>query len=154
MSAFEDAAGNSWNIEIDCEAIRRVRKQTGFAFGTCLNGDMATLYEMLDDYQLLAEVITALLEPQWKQNGLAQNTMLNNVKGDAIESAQQSLWEAFAFFCPPRTRTMLANMKKTMEKLTEDQMASTIEMLETYTSKQSSSRESSGLMQDLTASGN
>ena len=143
MATFIDAAGNEWNVEIDVETIRRVRKETGFAFGTCLNDDMQSYYSMIEDYELMPSVMHAILEPAIKSDGISKDTFLNNVKGEAIESAQIAIWDAFAFFCPPRQRQLLQEIKTATETMSEEQLKKATELMETYTANASSTEQSS-----------
>ena len=151
MFTFTDAAGNEWTIEFDVETIRRVRKETGFAFGTCLNDDMKTLNELLTDFEQLAFVLASILDEQLKKQGIGESTFVNNIKGDAIDAAQRAVWGAFAFFCPPTERRMMENIREATDKLTTDQLQSAEKMLSAYIEKHSNSGQSSESNPDLIA---
>lgn len=154
MSTFVDNAGNEWNVEFNTETIRRVRQETGFAFGTCLNDDMKTLNELLNDFEQLAYVLHSILSEQIKAQGVAETAFVNNCRGDALESAQRAIWDAFAFFCPPTERRMMQNIREATDKLTDEQLKSAEQMLSAYIEKQSKSEPSSDLNPDLIASEN
>ena len=154
MTKFTDNAGNDWNVEFKTTTLRDVREDTGFAFGTCLNDDMKPLNDMLNDFEQLPYVLFSVLKKQVQERGLTQETFVNNVAGDAIEGAQRAIWEAFAFFCPPRERQMMERIREATDTLTEKQMEQVDKMMQTFIDKQLSSEQSSELSQDLIASEN
>lgn len=110
MESFKDSAGRQWQLTINVAAIRRVREQTGFEFGTCLEEDGQAFFAMLNNLELLPAVLWELVRGQAQDAGVTQDQFFDAFNGEVFDDAAPALQRAFAFFCPTPYRQAMLNM--------------------------------------------
>jgi len=106
MRRFRDNTGRAWDIEVNCNTIRRVRD--------VLKVDLVSLEPGTEWYAKLADVVTlcnvlfVLVETQAKADGISDKDFGRALTGDAIDGATDALTEEIVSFFPSRQRQVLS----------------------------------------------
>ena len=112
MKVFKDAAGREWTVEINVQAIKRVRGLIDVDLMDAVGGDL--IERLLGDPVLLCDVVYCLCKPEADERGISDEEFGRAMAGDAIESATGALLEELVDFFPPKKRALL---RKAMDKL-------------------------------------
>jgi len=108
MATFTDTAEREWVIDIDVNALRRVRKRLDLNLMDLIAGE--TLDRLADDPVLLVDTLYVLCEEQAEREGVSEVEFGKAVRGDVIDAAVTAFLEALTDFYPSRKRTILRQM--------------------------------------------
>lgn len=106
MSTFVDAAGHSWTVRIDINALRRIKEQAGVDLRVIDSGQQ--LVALANDPLTLVAMLYAALAPQIAAAGLSEEQFAERFAGDVLETAADALVEEIILFFPRRLRAGLA----------------------------------------------
>jgi len=116
MRQFVDNAERSWTVEINVDAIRRVRGLTGVNLIEAIDGELAT--RLMRDPVLLCDVLYAVCKPAADKGGITDEDFGRSMRGDVIEHATKALLEELVDFSPnPRDRANLGKVIETMARV-------------------------------------
>jgi len=108
MATFTDAAGREWVVDIDVDALRRVRKRLDLNLMDAIGGP--TLERLADDPVLLVDVLYVLCEDQADRDGVSDEEFGRAMRGDALDAAARAFLEALADFCPKRKARLIRGL--------------------------------------------
>ena len=113
MKIFKDARGNSWEININVAAIKRVRD--------LLNADLldiqTTMPRLLGDPIFLVDMLYCLCKTQLEGQGITDEQFGESIAGDVLGAAKNALMEELkSFFPSPQER---AAVDKAIQKGTQ-----------------------------------
>lgn len=111
MKQFVDNAGRSWGININVDAIRRVRDLVSVDLLEAVEGKL--IERLVGDPILLCDVIYALCKSEADHRGVSDTEFGTAMAGDAIDHATSSLLEELVDFFPKGRRQLLC---KALEK--------------------------------------
>ncbi len=106
MTAFTDACGRSWSVDITVATLKRIRTLTGTDLLEAAGGTL--LDRLVADPVLLGDVLYACVKPQADERKLTDEDFGRALAGDAIDAATTALIEAFVAFFPSPRRRILA----------------------------------------------
>lgn len=114
MRTFQDAAGRTWTIAVNVDAIKRVK--------SLLNEDMLDVEgffpRLLIDPILLCDVLFAILKPQADAANVSDVDFARAMAGDAIAHARTALVAEYVDFFPnPNQREILHEAMKKHNEL-------------------------------------
>ncbi len=112
MKTFTDNTGRKWTIEVNVQAIKRVRGLIDVDLMDAVGGDL--IERLLGDPVLLCDVVYCLCKPEADERGISDEEVGRAMAGDAIEEATEALLEELVDFFPPKKRALL---RKAMDKL-------------------------------------
>lgn len=108
MSTFKDAKGKDWVIEINVNAVKRIKNMTGVDVTKIDNGKDSVFAILSEDMFLLADVLYAACKKQADERQMSPDDFGESLSGDVIESATEAFMDALiAFFPNPRRRDLL-----------------------------------------------
>lgn len=106
MRTFVDAAGRTWTVAINVDAIKRVRGVLEVNLLEIVEGKL--LERLIRDPVLLCDIVYVVCKPQADQANVSDEEFGRAMAGDAIENATTALVEELVSFSPnPRDRAML-----------------------------------------------
>ena len=106
MKSFNDNAGRTWTVQINVDAIKRVRDLVNVNLLEVVDGKL--LERLISDPILLCDVIYALCKVDADQKNISDVDFGRAMGGDAIETATTALLEELVDFFPPARRKLLA----------------------------------------------
>lgn len=106
MPSFRDNKNRMWNVDVEVDALKRVRSLTGFDLLTMAQ-DAAAVQRIAADPVLLCDVLYALLKPQAETAKINDEAFGQGLAGDAIEDAAKALMEGLIGFFPRERRELL-----------------------------------------------
>jgi hypothetical protein len=112
MKTFADNAGRTWTLQINVDAIKRVRDLAQVNLLEVVEGKL--LERLISDPVLLCDVIYCVCKPEADAKQISDEDFGRSMAGDAIEAATTALLEELIGFFPQARRKVLA---KAMEKL-------------------------------------
>lgn len=118
MKTFTDNAGRTWSVQVNVEAIKRVRDLCGVNLLDVLEGKL--LERLSGDPILLCDCVYAACKVQADERNVSDADFGRAMAGDAIDSAATALLEELVDFFPQARRKVLA---KAMAKLNQFQQA-------------------------------
>jgi len=108
MATFADTAGREWVIDIDVNALRRVRKRLDLKLMDVIGGE--TLDRLADDPVLLVDMLYVLCQEQAERDGVSDEEFGRALRGDVLDAAVGAFLEALTDFCPSRKRDLLRRL--------------------------------------------
>ncbi len=117
MAKFKDSAGREWSLAINVPVMKRVQERTGVHLGKLFNDDCKLLQEVTSDAITFGAVLHAMIEPQAKAAGVDEDSFLEALDADAIESAGDALLAAVQDFSPSRMRPLIAALRTKGQEL-------------------------------------
>lgn len=121
MHAFKDTAGRPWTIEVNVDALRRVKSLAKQDLMQLLS-DGGFIDRLIGDPCLLVDVLYAICKPQADAAGISDEDFGRAMGGDSLDEATTALLEDFCDFFPSRKRailrTALAKVKLIEAKVT------------------------------------
>ena len=118
MRAFKDNAGRSWTVQIDVDAIRRVR--TALKVNLVSTDFAQVLEQLLSDPVLLCDVLYVVCRLEADKQNVSDVDFGRAMAGDAIEQGTLALLEELANFTPnPRDRARVRRVIAAMLVLAE-----------------------------------
>jgi len=121
MKQFTDNQGRAWNVEINVDAIKRVRGTCGVDLLDASDKQKSLLTDLATDPVLLVDVIYVVCRLQADDRGVSDEDFGRAMAGDAIDRATEALLEEVVNFTPnprdrERMRKMLGKMNVWLEK--------------------------------------
>jgi len=118
MKTFTDNAGRTWTVQVNVDAIRRVRDLAKVDLLEVVEGKL--IERLVGDPVLLCDVLYCLCKEQADAQGLADVDFGRGMGGDAIDHAATALLEELVDFFPQGRRRVLS---KALAKLRHLQTA-------------------------------
>ena len=115
MKTFNDNAGRSWTVQINVDAIKRVRDLAQVNLLEVVEGKL--LERLISDPILLCDVIYSLCKSQADSGGVSDVDFGRAMGGDAIDGATTALLEELVDFFPQAKRRVLAKALAKLQKL-------------------------------------
>lgn len=112
MKTFSDNAGRSWCVQINVDAIKRVRDLVSVNLLEVIEGKL--LDRLVSDPILLCDVLYAVCRPEAEQKQISDVDFGRAMAGDAIDAGTTALLEELVGFFPAGRRAVLA---KALNKL-------------------------------------
>lgn len=112
MKTFADNAGRNWTVQINVDAIKRVRDLVSANLLEVVEGKL--LDRLVSDPVLLCDVIYAVCKPEADTKNVSDVDFGRAMAGDAIDAATTALLEELVDFFPQGRRKVLA---KALNKL-------------------------------------
>ena len=122
MRSFKDLNGREWVLELNVDALDRVREATGTNLLSLFENECALVGQVLDDPVFLAKVIWPLIETRAAELSVDQTTFRRALAADACEEAADALIGAVLDFFPSRRRAVLTKMVETLRTVVTTQM--------------------------------
>ncbi|NJL32244.1 MAG: hypothetical protein HC898_11855 [Phycisphaerales bacterium] len=115
MKTFIDNAGRTWTVQINVDAIKRVRDLARVNLLEVVEGQL--LERLISDPILLCDVIYCLCQPQADSGGISDVDFGRAMGGDAIDGATTALLEELVDFFPQAKRRVLAKALAKLQML-------------------------------------
>lgn len=115
MKTFNDNAGRSWTVQVNVDAIKRVRDLAQVNLLEVIEGKL--LEKLIGDPVLLCDVIYCLCKPEADGKGISDVDFGRAMGGDAIDGAMTALLEELVDFFPQARRKVLAKALAKLRKL-------------------------------------
>ena len=128
MKTFTDNAGRTWTIQVNVDAMKRVKSLLSVDLMEAVDGKL--LPRMLDEPILLCDIIYALCKPQADAASITDEDFGRAMAGDAIDLATQSLLEELVDFFPQRRRALLTKVLEKLRKLDSLTLATVADRLD------------------------
>lgn len=106
MKTFNDNAARSWTVQINVDAIKRVRDLAQVNLLEVVEGKL--LERLIGDPVLLCDVIYCLCKPEADGKSISDEDFGRAMGGDAIDGATTALLEELVGFFPQAKRRVLA----------------------------------------------
>jgi hypothetical protein len=106
MKTFSDNAGRTWTVQVNVDAIKRVRDLAQVNLLEVVDGKL--LERLVSDPILLCDVIYALCKPEADAKSVSDVDFGRAMAGDAIDAATTALLEELVDFFPQGRRAVLA----------------------------------------------
>ena len=128
MKTFTDNAARAWTIQVNVDALKRVKSLLEVDLMEAVDGKL--LQRMLDEPILLCDIIYALCKPQADAAGVTDEDFGRAMAGDAIDNATQALLEELVDFFPQRRRALLTKVLDKLKKLDSLALATVTDRIE------------------------
>lgn len=128
MKTFTDNAARAWTIQVNVDALKRVKSLLDVDLMEAVDGKL--LQRMLDEPILLCDIIYALCKPQADAAGVKDEDFGRAMAGDAIDNATQALLEELVDFFPQRRRALLTKVLDKLKKLDSLALATVTDRIE------------------------
>src|SRR5262245_66052332 len=102
MKTFSDNAGRIWTLQINVDAIKRVRDLAEVNLLEVVEGKL--LERLISDPVLLCDVIYSVCKPEADAKQVSDEDFGRAMAGDAIEAATTALLEELVGFFPQARR--------------------------------------------------
>lgn len=107
MSTFADNKGRTWSIDLTFGSICRVKKETGVDLLTLHNPDSPALNLMQEDSEKLLAVLLALVGPQLRAKGIAEEEFVDSLLEEHVLNAVEALMLGMVDYYPPEKQAVL-----------------------------------------------
>ena len=98
MPNFTDTRGDSWAVNLEVAALKRVAAYTDFDLLNLLDDKLTGLSQLYDNPIKLVEILYAICEPQIADRGLSDDEFGQRFAGDVLRAGADALVEATATF--------------------------------------------------------
>lgn len=115
MKTFCDNAGHTWTVQVNVDAIKRVRDLAQVNLLEVVEGKL--LERLISDPILLCDVIYCLCKPEADSRNISDVDFGKAMGGDAIDGATTALLEELVDFFPQARRRVLAKALAKLRKL-------------------------------------
>lgn len=115
MKTFNDNAARSWTVQVNVDAIKRVRDLAQVNLLEVVEGKL--LERLISDPILLCDVIYCLCKPEADTKNVSDVDFGRAMAGDAIDGATTALLEELVDFFPQAKRRVLAKALAKLQKL-------------------------------------
>ena len=105
MKTFADNAARTWTVQVNVDAIKRVRDLAGVNLLEVIEGKL--LDRLVSDPVLLCDVIYAVCKPEADAKNVVDADFGRAMAGDAIDAATTALLEELVDFFPQARRKVL-----------------------------------------------
>jgi hypothetical protein len=106
MKTFVDNAGRTWTVQVNVDAIKRVRDLVQVNLLEAIEGKLVE--RLINDPILLCDVLYCLCKPEADAKNLSDVDFGRAMGGDAIDGATTALLEALVDFFPQGRRRVLS----------------------------------------------
>ena len=106
MKTFGDNAGRTWTVQINVDAIKRVRDLAEVNLLEVIEGKL--IERLISDPVLLCDVIYSVCKPEADTKNISDEDFGRSMAGDAIDAATTALLEDLVDFFPQGRRKVLA----------------------------------------------
>lgn len=131
MKTFQDNQGRQWDLELNVDALKRVRGALDVDLLTVMDGGEDSLLERLvADPVLLCDVIFVLCRGQADKQKISDEDFGRAMAGDAIDAATTAFLEELVDFFPKPRRAVLRKGLKKVKKLEAMAMAAATKVLD------------------------
>jgi hypothetical protein len=115
MKTFNDNAARSWTVQVNVDAIKRVRDLAQVNLLEVVEGKL--LERLISDPILLCDVIYCLCKPEADSKNVSDVDFGRAMGGDSIDGATTALLEELVDFFPQAKRRVLAKALAKLQKL-------------------------------------
>jgi hypothetical protein len=115
MKTFCDNAGRTWTVQVNVDAIKRVRDLAQVNLLEVVEGKL--LERLISDPVLLCDVIYSLCKPETDAKSVSDVDFGKAMGGDAIDGGTTALLEELVDFFPQAKRRVLAKALAKLRKL-------------------------------------
>lgn len=115
MKTFTDNAGRVWTVQVNVDAIKRVRDLAQVNLLEVVEGKL--LERLISDPVLLCDVIYSLCKPETDAKNVSDEDFGKAMGGDAIDGGTTALLEELVDFFPQAKRRVLAKALAKLRKL-------------------------------------
>lgn len=115
MKTFNDNAARSWTVQVNLDAIKRVRDLAQVNLLEVVEGKL--LERLISDPILLCDVIYCLCKPEADSKSVSDVDFGRAMGGDSIDGATTALLEELVDFFPQAKRRVLAKALAKLQKL-------------------------------------
>lgn len=115
MKTFNDNAARNWTVQVNVDAIKRVRDLAQVNLLEVVEGKL--LERLISDPILLCDVIYCLCKPEADAKNISDVEFGRAMAGDAIDGATTALLEELVDFFPQAKRRVLAKALAKLQKL-------------------------------------
>lgn len=115
MKTFNDNAARSWTVQVNVDAIKRVRDLAQVNLLEVVEGKL--LERLISDPILLCDVIYCLCKPEADSKNVSDVDFGRAMGGDSIDGATAALLEELVDFFPQAKRRVLAKALAKLQKL-------------------------------------
>jgi hypothetical protein len=115
MKTFNDNAARSWTVQVNVDAVKRVRDLAQVNLLEVVEGKL--LERLISDPVLLCDVIYCLCKPETDSKNISDVDFGRAMAGDAIDGATTALLEELVDFFPQAKRRVLAKALAKLQKL-------------------------------------
>jgi hypothetical protein len=112
MKTFKDNAGRAWSVQINVDALKRVRSLLDVDLLEVLEGKL--IDRLSGDPVFLCDVLYAVVKPEADAQKVSDEDFGRAMGGDALDGATAALLEELVDFFPQGRRKVL---RKAMDKL-------------------------------------
>jgi len=110
MKTFKDNAGKTWNIQVNVDAVKRVRSLLDVDLMNAVEGEL--LQQIGNDPCLLCDIIFCICKPQADAEGVSDVDFGQAMAGDCIEHATDAFLEELINFFPLAKRRLLMKVQE------------------------------------------
>lgn len=115
MRTFNDNAARGWTVQVNVDAVKRVRDLAQVNLLEVVEGKL--LERLISDPILLCDVIYCLCKPEADARSVSDVDFGRAMGGDAIDGATTALLEELVDFFPQAKRRVLAKAMAKLRKL-------------------------------------
>jgi hypothetical protein len=115
MKTFTDNAGRVWTVQVNVDAIKRVRDLVQVNLLEVVEGKL--LERLISDPVLLCDVIYSLCKPEADAKNISDVDFGKAMAGDAIDGGTTALLEELVDFFPQAKRRVLSKALAKLRKL-------------------------------------
>ena len=112
MRTFKDNAGRAWSVQINVDALKRVKSILGVNLLEVIEGKL--IDRLSGDPVFLCDVLYAVVKPEADAQKVTDEDFGRSMGGDALDGATAAFLEELVDFFPQGRRRLL---RKAMEKL-------------------------------------
>lgn len=106
MHVFKDRDGKDWTIDVNVDALRRVKAALSVDLMELVS-DSKFIDRLIGDPCFLVDILYVLCKPQADAAGVSDESFGQRMGGDSIDVATTALLEDFVDFFPTRKRGIL-----------------------------------------------
>ena len=121
MQTFTDSAGRLWTLQINVDAIKRVRALTKIDLLDVFDGQL--IERLASDPICLCDVLFALVKPEADSRSVTDADFGRALAGDVIDLATAALLEELVSFFPQGKRLVLQKALAKYRRLEEKALA-------------------------------
>jgi hypothetical protein len=107
-TAFTDAKGRAWQLELNYGLARRIKKDLGVDFANAHNGE--ALKKLGTDDELLVSTLYALIEEQAKTAEISPDQFVEALNGEVLEAAANAIGAMIVLFTRPAIRPVIQSL--------------------------------------------
>lgn len=117
MTAFTDAQGRSWQLELNVTTIKRVRALAGVDLLSIFTGSL--LEQIYSDPVILCDILYAMVKPEADSRDVSDEDFGRALRGEAIDRGTASLLEEVANFSrsPKEQAILRAVLRKINQRI-------------------------------------